>query len=280
MTETVYIYFFDVSSLTWNENDVGMPVCTAEQQEPVKTFLEVLPVEAQERLKRITGGVNRSMALISQVLQRYVFLDVYYPLRIARNGPNMKDIVIKTTMTGRRYWDTAATGVDEAVPYDYNVSHHDGIVVVAVRKGERVGVDVAVESDFSGQNWEDIFSKSELDAVKNGTTTYSQLWSLKESFVKASGLGISQIFEGLEFINVQSKKVIPSQSSQDYTIEVDFNSSYYPRLKQKNLLTMDRFISVGLTNHRILSVCVPNGNTVKFEFKYPTISDITSFITE
>lgn len=300
MTEIIYVYIFNASTLLWNEDFRGKPIGSgaSDQNEPVKSLLEALPVSVQKQIMRVTPSVNRSMTLISQVLQRYVFIDIYYSDKCC-HLPKLRDIVIKKTELGRPFWESVN---DDDIFYDYNVSHHDGLVVLAVRKQKHIGIDLAVEADFlergKDKNDDDdeeeeeeikdsglyqLFTNSELHSVKNGVTTYSQLWSLKESFVKASGLGVSHIFEDIKFQNLECDSIL-QLSLEPQMIELNLargsllSQNRYPVLKHNGMITSEKFISMNLSNGRTLSFCLPGAENVSVQFLYPTISDIENRI--
>lgn len=80
---------------------------------------------------------------------------------------------------------------------DFNLSHTRGMIAVAVSDGAAVGVDV----EARGRAWSPAlarryFSADEVDALERlppgaRHTRFYELWTLKEAYVKARGLGLA-----------------------------------------------------------------------------------------
>lgn len=88
----------------------------------------------------------------------------------------------------------------------FNLSHTDGLVACAVTRGGAVGVDVeriARDVEFeslAGQN----FAPSEAEIVMAApphakAELFFALWTLKESYIKARGMGLSLPLDGFAF---------------------------------------------------------------------------------
>jgi 4'-phosphopantetheinyl transferase len=79
----------------------------------------------------------------------------------------------------------------------FNLSHSENLVVLALGEGLNLGVDVEYihRSVFSMALAKRYFARNEFSALmmlteKQQTKRITQLWTLKESYLKASGLGI------------------------------------------------------------------------------------------
>lgn len=80
----------------------------------------------------------------------------------------------------------------------FNVSHTDGLVVCAVSETARIGIDVenlSRQLDFHGLARHS-FSEHEVAALELSTDEelvdkFYSLWTLKESYIKARGMGLS-----------------------------------------------------------------------------------------
>lgn len=265
--EYAYIYLVDTSNVdkrntnNYDSDDIDL-----------YDLLTLLPDDVQARLRRLVHANDRRMGIVSQTLQRHVFVKLY-----ADNCQSFKisDIVIKRSRWGRPYWglDEMEINTNSRCEYDYNVSHHDGLVVLAVRKSNSIGVDIALETDFTGEDFKYVFSNSEIRSVEGGSTTYSQLWSLKESYLKAIGSGLSDDIGSIEFTDVDSRNVVECTSTGPF--EVDFAQHRYPKLLGLNTAT--KFLSIDLNNGRILSLCMPGAEKVVFYYRYLGLKD---FLTD
>ncbi len=83
----------------------------------------------------------------------------------------------------------------------HNISHSRGLVAVAVADAP-VGVDVECERKVSGRLAPRILSEREQRYLSKtgGAMGLLQLWTLKESYGKALGVGIAYPLSGVEFI--------------------------------------------------------------------------------
>lgn len=89
-------------------------------------------------------------------------------------------------------------------PYiHYNISHTDGLVVCAIGD-EPLGIDVEKIRTYPHEIVRKILSEQEKAALnqcleKERDRFFFQLWTLKESYVKAKGCGITVPLAGISF---------------------------------------------------------------------------------
>jgi 4'-phosphopantetheinyl transferase len=88
----------------------------------------------------------------------------------------------------------------------FNLSHTRGLVACAITGGSDVGVDVeSVERDVTHAVAERFFSDSENAGLRQCATAalrarrFIELWTLKESYVKAIGKGLSHALDSIVF---------------------------------------------------------------------------------
>jgi 4'-phosphopantetheinyl transferase len=103
-----------------------------------------------------------------------------------------KDIVFGYEATGRPYL------VDIAAAPDFNVSHSDDVVLIAISRVGRIGVDIeAVRpmedlQGLAGQMMHPVEWDSFIGLPADQRTAhFFQLWTRKEALLKASGVGLS-----------------------------------------------------------------------------------------
>lgn len=85
----------------------------------------------------------------------------------------------------------------------YNISH-SGDWVVAAFASDPVGIDIESIVPINMSIAERFFSASEVDVLKNAEKEHQQslfydLWTLKESYIKAEGAGLSIPFDSFSF---------------------------------------------------------------------------------
>ncbi len=94
-----------------------------------------------------------------------------------------------------------------AAPLSFNLSHAHGLVACVVASGASVGIDV--ERTTRSANWDAIarhyFAAGELAQIDAAppdqrAAVFFELWTLKEAFLKALGVGLSQPLSASSFV--------------------------------------------------------------------------------
>jgi 4'-phosphopantetheinyl transferase len=110
------------------------------------------------------------------------------------------------TFRRSRHGRPEISGPRGAPPLRFNLSHTDGFVACAVTKGRAVGVDV--EDRSRSLRFTDVakrfFAPVEADALdalpeEERRAGFFRLWTLKEAYIKALGLGLAMSLESFWF---------------------------------------------------------------------------------
>jgi 4'-phosphopantetheinyl transferase len=88
----------------------------------------------------------------------------------------------------------------------FNLSHTDGLVALAVSEASDIGVDVEIVTrDLNfGQMSKAVFAQAELEAYERvdaseRCSAFFVLWTLKEAYIKARGMGLALPLDGFAF---------------------------------------------------------------------------------
>ncbi|AOW05170.1 YALIA101S05e09670g1_1 [Yarrowia lipolytica] len=196
--QSVYLFLLDVRPIWNSQNDFNQA-------------MRLLPVESQLDISRFRYRSDAKMALGSQLLQRYI--------ATVLTGKKWTDIVISKTPQGKSFVANS--------PFDYNISHHSELVVVAVRPdGKQIGVDIT--STVPPSNWtmnwmegfSQIFSPFEYSQVTSDSTGNGEFflrWALKESYSKAIGMGLNMDLAKLEFRNLDTARLMDAAKDKTGT---------------------------------------------------------------
>ena len=80
-------------------------------------------------------------------------------------------------------------------PYiHFNISHCRNAIAIAISFSAPIGIDIEAIREYSPFSLNRCFSKEEADYIKNSINPnkeFFRLWTLKESYVKAIGLGMN-----------------------------------------------------------------------------------------
>lgn len=121
-------------------------------------------------------------------------------------------------------------------PFDLNVSHHGNYVVLACDATDKLGIDIMeiemkeeldkyfklMNRTFSPNEWTFIREGSSFDTDSSARAQMSRflrLWSLKEAYFKAEGMGITTDLRSIEFIcksKTDSERIISDTQIKVY----------------------------------------------------------------
>lgn len=92
----------------------------------------------------------------------------------------------------------------------FNISHCKNYIACVISHGEQVGIDIEEISDFSYITARKVCNQDELQSIEKShdtNRTFYRLWTLKESYIKALGTGVSYPMKKANFNIVNRKEV-------------------------------------------------------------------------
>lgn len=135
-----------------------------------KKMYDILPVSRKQKVDEIKIEKNKKIAIIEYFLvKKYLNMKKYCDFLYTKGG--------KPYIAGYS---------------KFNISHSENMLVVAVRDNE-VGVDVQKIVKYNEKLANKICNKEELKKLNNSTDkdlTFTEIWTLKESYLKLKDLGI------------------------------------------------------------------------------------------
>lgn len=141
----------------------------------------------------------------------------------------------------------------------FNLSHNDELIICAICLNNEVGCDIENLSRKISVNAiaKRFFSEREAQLIEAEPTRFFEYWTLKEAFVKATGLGISQGLETFSF-QVNTSKVKDFNDNIELTFNADCKQAS-PKNCYQALLFPDDKHCIGLSYHNQKQVDVkPN----------------------
>ncbi|WP_426351310.1 4'-phosphopantetheinyl transferase family protein [Alloiococcus sp. CFN-8] len=109
----------------------------------------------------------------------------------------------------------------------FNISHCSSAIAVAISAVAPIGIDIEAIREYSPYSLQRCFSKEEADYIKNSMNPnkeFFRLWTLKESYVKAIGLGMSYPMKKVIF--KLNPSLIDSNKAKCNFILLEDNSNY------------------------------------------------------
>ncbi|KAJ3165036.1 hypothetical protein HDU88_004755 [Geranomyces variabilis] len=208
--------------LKWAWNVKDWTVSNAEME----ALLSYLPERERVRIRAFRFPVDGHRSLMGQILARLAILS-YMP-----DLDRLSDLVIGRTPEGKPVIMFPTSGKGLA----FNVSHHGDWVVIAAATTDKsgsamLGVDVSqvqppasaesveeylesFETFFTETEWSYVHGSRNVPAFDDGPDVpdsmhrFHHLWCLKESYVKALGIGLGMDLERISF-NVTAQSASP-----------------------------------------------------------------------
>lgn len=197
--------------------------------------------EEKERIMKFVFKKDAKSALIGRLLMRKVISE---HLNIPYN-----DVILKRTEKGKPY--LANDPIKPSLRnFNFNISHQGDFTVLAAEPLSLVGVDVmktaypssstvpgffhTMRKQFTAHEWQTI--KSQESEWKQLEMFYRH-WCLKESYVKATGIGIGHDLQAVEF-NINTNELSPQTvtcDTQFFLDEVEMDGWRFEEAKLDNL---------------------------------------------
>lgn len=155
-----------------------------------RSFLQMLPAGSREAVLRFRMPRDEQRSLLGECLARYRLSVV--------TGIPPSELDLTRSEKGK-------PELADAGPVHFNISHSGDWVVVAVAEKE-VGIDVEKIRDPQYRIAERFFSKPELTELnrldgEQKTAYFFDLWTLKESYLKLLGKGLTQSLGSFTVVN-------------------------------------------------------------------------------
>ena len=141
-------------------------------------FVDSLPFHRQKKIKMFRHNADALRCILGEKLIRYAIKKEL--------GLNHNEIVIDTNIYGKPFL------VNDG-GFHFNISH-SGKWVVCATGNQPVGIDVEMIVDIDIKIIENILTQQECDYLnkhENKLLCLYELWTLKESFLKMLGKGLS-----------------------------------------------------------------------------------------
>ena len=173
-------------------NDVEIWFEAVDRRPPDPWLVECLADDERAQANRFRFERDRARFVARRAFRRCV-LAGYLDVEPAR-------ICIRTSVMGR-------PEVESLQQIHFSASHSDGLAVVAVTRGQDIGVDLErVRPIPEAQELADrLFARRECERVRSvepaaRSEVFLTLWTRKESVVKAAGVGLSMPVDGFDVL--------------------------------------------------------------------------------
>lgn len=136
---------------------------------------------------------------------------------------------------------------DAPLPLRFNLSHNNEMIICVISLNKDIGCDIENLSRKINVNAiaKRFFSGSEYQLIKATPSQFFEYWTLKEAFVKATGLGISQ---GLDTFSFEIGDSSNDESNDNITLTFNDNcKEQHPENWYHSLLFPDQKHCIGIS---------------------------------
>jgi 4'-phosphopantetheinyl transferase len=177
----VRLYFVrSVSATSWTELN----------NTQTDKWLAELSLKKQASIQRLVHSSDRLSSLIGLRLLKRCAQD--------EEIPDFRLSDIKYPESGKPYWQS-----ESAHKFDFNISHSEDLIVVAMSRASKVGIDAEKIRTLNRLNFKMVMSAEELEQIRQRPELFFELWSKKEAVVKAADTaGISRMRD----VNLNSER--------------------------------------------------------------------------
>ncbi|NXL16201.1 ADPPT transferase, partial [Setophaga kirtlandii] len=194
---------------------------------------QLVQPEEKERIGQFVFARDAKAALAGRLLMRKLITE---ELCIPWN-----EVHLQRTPKGKPFLASNLVGINSN--YNFNVSHQGDYAVLAAEPELQVGIDI-MKTDLPGSNsipnffhiMKRQFTETEWDVIKSMSNEWMQLdmfyrhWALKESFLKAIGVGIGFNLQRIEFnvspltleigkVYKETKMFLDGEKEEEWTFE-------------------------------------------------------------
>ena len=221
-----------------------------QEESLLSTYHTLMTSEEKVQQQRFHFAKHRHQYLITRALVRTTlsrYTDIKpYDWRFSKNKYGRPEILIS----------------QEIPPLRFNLSHTEGLIVCAVVLKEDIGIDVEnitrkgatveiADRFFSAQEIKD------LHTVTNQHERFFEYWTLKESYIKARGMGLSlpldqfsfHIPKGNESLNISFDSRLHDEPSQWQFWRIN------PTKQHKMAISFRKKEKVKLTIKKVIPTC-------------------------
>ncbi|MCG8618114.1 MAG: 4'-phosphopantetheinyl transferase superfamily protein [Desulfobacterales bacterium] len=162
-------------------------------------YRSVLSEDERQKADRFRFEKDRKLSVTARALVRYILSEC--------TGNPPESFSFRENRFGKPSLVGNPSPVDGTILPDlrFNLSHSKGMVVCALALGRDVGVDVeSMERTVELSIARRFFSRAEAEFLegcpeKDKTACFFDIWTLKEAFIKARGMGLSIPLDAFSF---------------------------------------------------------------------------------
>jgi 4'-phosphopantetheinyl transferase len=199
--------------------DIFFTSFASQMEQPLfESYLSLLPPDLRERNSRYIHWQNRHSHLLGKLL----LLEA------------LKAHGIQADIWDYLAYDPYQRPFLNSYTYDFNISHSGNLVICAIGKNVRLGVDIEENKKINLSNFKNVMTVGQWDEVNKAEDPlkiFYKYWTIKESVIKADGRGFIIPLDQLEVKN----NVVQYEGRQWFVKDFTFTNAYSAALASDRL---------------------------------------------
>lgn len=182
------------------------------KKDQFEKYMSLVPVDIQERVKAKVNQLDKQTILLGRLL-----LLKYANMLIS----DFEWSMVKYLEYGKPYLSSRE--------FAFSISHSGHFVVCAIQKNGTIGIDIERINDIDFSDFKNIFHKTELihlNTCLNPTHDFYRMWTRKEAFTKALGVGISYPLHKINSLENYFQENGKTIAIQEVEIHLEYLFSY------------------------------------------------------
>lgn len=188
-------------------------------EEILEDLTRFISKEKKSKLQKLKHREDKLRSLIGEILARYIIAENIS----VKNG----DMIFETNIYGKPF-------LRDYSDFHFNISHSGDYVLCAI-DSKPIGIDiekvVPIEYETIASNF---FTVKEINYIKredfkNQINKFYEIWTIKESYVKAYGQGLNMCFKdfSVDYNNQEQATVIREEQYDECNIKsLNLEASY------------------------------------------------------
>lgn len=184
-------------------------------QDQYEAFLSYVSEEKREKIEKFHFPADATRSLLGDVLSRYL---INYNLKVSNDG-----ITFVCNQYGKPYLKGFSS-------FHFNISH-SGDWVLCGASDKQIGIDIEQVKPINTNIAKRFFSRSEyMDLISRPIHEqddyFYRLWTLKESYIKYRGKGLSIPLDSFSFMLGSSIEITSEDKEKPYFKTYDIGKEY------------------------------------------------------
>lgn len=171
-------------------------------------YKDLIGLKEKTKINSYLKSTDRERCLVEIILLK-LLIHKYCKIPII-------DIVIKNNEYGKPY-------LENDTNFKFNISHSNELIIIGVDYKNEIGVDIEYIKNINLNNYIKILKKREIEELykrKNKIDSFYEIWTIKESFCKEEGKGVSIIDDDYD-INFKESYIKYKNKFLDF-INIDY----------------------------------------------------------